>query len=96
MESSKTVFLEELLWSSCRGSNEEYSSSGIPKELCMWNGPQKEGLKNFPGIPQVVHSSKGGHEEDPPENLHFRMSRGVILKWSCELNFLAGYTIKGS
>ena len=66
MESSENVFLEELFWSSCRGSNEEYSSTGIPKELCIGNGPQKEGLQNAPGIPQVVHSSKGGQEEDPP------------------------------
>ena len=66
MESSKNFFLEELLWSSCRGSNEECSSNGIPTELCMGNGPQMEGLKNSPGIPQVVHSSKEVHEEDFP------------------------------
>ena len=33
------------------------------------------------GIPQVVHSSWGGHEKKPPYNRNFRMSRGVIWKW---------------
>ena len=63
-----------------------YSSAGIPKELCMGNGPQKEGLWNSPGIPLVVHSLKGELEDD----LLFRRSRGILLNWSCGMNFLAG------
>ena len=56
MESSINVFLEELLWSSYRGSNEEYSSTAVLKELCTGNGLHGDVLRNSPVIPQVVHS----------------------------------------
>ena len=57
MESSENVFLEELLWSSFTGSNEEYSSTGVLKELCMGNGLHEDVLRNSLEIPQVVHFS---------------------------------------
>ena len=66
MEFSENVFLRNSSSHPVRGSNEEYSSTGIPKELFVGNRSQKEGLKNSPGISQVVNSSKGGQEEDPP------------------------------
>ena len=52
---SKEGFVK-LLWNSSSGLN---SSTGILKELCMGNGPQKEGLWNSPGISLVVYSSTG-------------------------------------
>ena len=74
------------LWNSPEIPLVVYSSTGIPKKLCMGNGPQKEGWLNFPGIPLVFHSFRGGLEED----LLFRRSRGILLNWSCGMNFLAG------
>ena len=54
------------------------NSSGHPVERVMrsnpplefrrnsaWEWTTKGGFKELPGIPQVVNSSKGGHEEDP-------------------------------
>ena len=57
MKSSENVFLEVLLWSSCRESNEEYSSTRVIKELYMGNGLHEDVLRNSPVIPQVVDSS---------------------------------------
>ena len=51
------IFLGELLWLSCTGSNEENSSTGLLKELCMGNGLYEDVLRNSPVMPQVVHSS---------------------------------------
>ena len=68
--------------SSCRRSNEEYPSTGIPKELCMKNGPQKEALKNSPGIPHVVHSSKGGPSLKLPSSDEHN-SVGIALEEFC-------------
>ena len=50
MESSENVFLGELLWSSCKGSNEECSSTGVLKELCMGNKLNEDVLRNYPVI----------------------------------------------
>ena len=36
---------------------EEYSSTGVLKELDMGNGLHEDVLRNSPVIPQVVHSS---------------------------------------
>ena len=46
---------KEGFWNSLGIPLVVYSSTGIPKGLCMGNGPQKEGLWNSPGIPLVVH-----------------------------------------
>ena len=59
-----------------------YSSTGIPKELCMGNGPQKEGFWNSPGIPLVVYSSNVIPKELCMGNMDLKRRPFVELPWN--------------